>query len=161
MLSLGVSIEKGLERGAPRRPEQVMDRAVWDWPRLIGALPEIMSVDVPALAAKLAAPISVRVRTGIDVEGEPKRWWHVRAFSFFQDHWCDRHAGRVRIDAGAIVDHVRELDQRHERWAIVHVVRDFSPKEVDGMQPAAAAAILLEFDGIRRRLTASASAGTA
>lgn len=158
VLSLGVSVEKGVESGAPRRPEQVMNRSVWDWPRLIQALPEIVAVDVPALAASLAAPISLRVRTGIDVEGESRRWWSGRAFSFLEDHWCDRHAGRVRVDAEAIVDHVKELDQRLDRWGIVHVVRDFAPKEVDGMTPATAAAILLEFDRIRRRLTSRAPA---
>ncbi len=97
VLSLGVSIEKGFEAGVPGRPEQVMDRAVWDWPRLVSALPEILSVDVPGVAAKLAAPISVRVHTGIDVAGEPKRWWRVKAFTFFQDHWWHRHGGRVLL----------------------------------------------------------------
>jgi hypothetical protein len=153
VLSLGVSIEKGVESAG--HPEEVMDRAVWDWPRLIGALPEIVSVHVPAVAAKLAAPISIRVRTGINVEGESKRWWRVRAFTFVKDHWYDRHAGKVRVDAGAIVDHVKELDQSPERWAVVHIVRDFSPIEVNGMQPRAVSAVLLEFDGIRRKLRGS------
>ena len=60
VLSLGVSVEKGLEGGTATRPERAMDRRVWDWPRLVDGLSEILLTDVPAVAG------------GQTSEGEPR-----------------------------------------------------------------------------------------
>jgi len=66
--------------------------------------------------------------------------------------------GECTLNAETIVDHIGELDQRRDRWAVVHFVRDFAPAEVDNMQPGAAAGVLLEFDRVRRRLRSRAPA---
>lgn len=150
VLSLGVSVEKGLEGSAIRRPEEVMDRRVWDWPRLVARLSDVLSTDVPKVATGLGSPIHLRVRRGARSDGE-RRWWQTRAFSFVQDRWFERNAGRVRVEAEAVVEQVRELDDRKDLWAIVTITCDLGPAEADGMTPSQAAALLLQFAGIRRR----------
>lgn len=155
VLSLGISVEKGLEGGPATGPKQMMDRHVWDWPRLIESLSDILSADVPGIATAIGAPVQVRVRHGVRWE-EDRRWWHTRCFSFVDEQWFERHAGRVRIETEAIVEHVRDLDDRKESWAIVTITQDLAPSEAEGMSPEEVAGVLLRFGGIRRRIRAGA-----
>jgi hypothetical protein len=149
VLSLGVAVEKGLEDRA-RRPEQLMDRATWDWPRLVEHLPVVLSTDVVAAAAVLRGPINVRIRSKRRVEADSGATWETRAFSFVDGGWFDRHVGRVEPDK--ISEYVRDLDSQRDSWAIVHFARDLGPAEAEGLPSAGAAALLVGFDGIRRRL---------
>lgn len=149
VLSLGVAVEKGLE-GRARRPTQLMDRATWDWPRLVEHLPVVLSADVAATAAALRAPINVRIRSKGSVEDDTEAAWTTRAFSFVDGGWFERHVGRVEPDE--ISEYVRGLDGQRDLWAIVHFARDLAPAEADGLSPSGAAALLIAFDGIRRRL---------
>ncbi len=151
ILSLGVSVEKGLEDDSVRRPNEMMDRHVWDWPRFIESLFDILSTDVPRVASAIKAPVHVRIRHGVRWDGD-RRWWATRCFSFAGDQWFERHAGRVRVGAETIVEHVRELDARKDSWAIATITQDFGASEADGMSPGEVAAVLLRFDGIRRRM---------
>lgn len=50
VLSLGLSVEKGLEGAAD--PEDEMDRDFWDWPRFVRDTEEILSGDVPRVSVK-------------------------------------------------------------------------------------------------------------
>lgn len=155
VLSLGVSVEKGRER-APERPgrpclgsKQLMDRRSWDWPRLVKHASTVFSTEIAGVAAELQAPINVRIRTRGFGEGDATAW-ATRAFSFLDGHWFERYKGRV--EPKTIVEHIRELDRRPDSWAIVHFARDLDPVEANGLSAPAAAAILLAFDSVRRRL---------
>ena len=133
----------------------MMDRQLWDWPHLIESLPDILSTDVPGIAGVIKAPVHVRVRHGVRWDGD-RRWWHTRCFSFVGERWFERHAGRVRAETETIVEHVRDLDNRGDSWAIVTITQDLGPSEAEGMTPAEVAAVLLRFGGIRRRIRAGA-----
>jgi len=146
VLSLGVGVEKGLEDHA-RRPEELMDRSTWDWPRLIAHLHVILSTDVAAVAAALGGPIALRIRSR---QADTETAWETRAFSFVDGCWFERHVGRAEPDA--ISNYVRGLDSKRDAWTIVHFARDLGPTEADGLTPGGAAALLLGFDAIRRRL---------
>jgi hypothetical protein len=146
VLSLGVAVEKGLEDRA-RRPEELMDRATWDWPRLVKHLPVVLSTDVVAAAAALRGPINVRIRSR---QADTEAAWETRAFSFVDGGWFERHVGRA--DPDKIAEYVRALDGQRDSWAIVHFAHDLGPAEADGLQASGAAALLIGFDGIRRRL---------
>jgi len=151
VLSLGVSIEKGREDAESMRAGDAMDRRSWDWPRLVIGIADILSDEVPAASKALDASVHVRIWTRKRPDND-RSGWYVRAFSFVDDEWFERHAGRVRVDVEAIVDYLRELDGTLDEWAIVHLARDFSPAEVDGMSPSDVASILMRFNGLRRRL---------
>lgn len=154
VLSLGVSIEKGLEV-AGAGANEAMNRRVWDWPRLVDNLRDALATDVPKIAAALGAPIQVRVRRGARWEGD-RRWWQTRAFSFVDGRWFERNAGRVRVEVETIVDHVREVDGRKDLWAIATITRDLGPAEAEGMTPDEVAGILLRFSGTRKRFRGGA-----
>lgn len=148
VLSLGVAVEKGFEDSA-LRPEQLMDRVTWDWPRLVERLPVVLSTDVVAAGAALQGPINVRIRSKRRAEADTEAAWVTRAFSFIDGGWFERHVGRVEPDG--ISEYIRGLDSQPDLWAIVHFARDLGPAEADGLPSSGAAAILIGFDGIRRR----------
>jgi hypothetical protein len=110
---------------------------------------------MPEIATTLESPIHVRVRRGARWDGD-RRWWHTRGFSFVQEQWFERHAGRVRTETETIVEHMREVDSRKDLWAIVTITHDLGPSGADGMSPEDVAAVLGRFDGIRRRIRAGA-----
>jgi hypothetical protein len=149
MLSLGIAIEKGTE-GHARRPQELMDRASWDWPRLIEHLPIVLSTDVVAAASALQAPINIRISSKRRVAPDPEAGWKTRAFSFVDGSWFERHVGGV--DADTIAEHVLYLDGQKDLWAIVHFAHDLGVSDVDGLSASDAAARLLVLGGIRRRL---------
>jgi len=146
ILSLGVSVEKGPEDRA-RRVEELMDRANWDWPRLVKHLPVVISNDIPAAAGVLQGPINLRIRGR---QADTEAAWETRAYSFVDGGWFERHVGRG--DPDKISEYIRDLDSQRDLWVIVHFACDLGPAEANGLQPSRAAALLLGFDGIRRRL---------
>lgn len=159
VLSLGVSVEKGLENANVPRPEQAMNRNLWDWDRVLRVAEHILSVDVPSISALLNAPIHLRILSRVRSE-ESAVGWHSDAFSFVEERWFARHRGRVRTSVDEIVGTLRELDGRQDAWGIVHIARDFAPLEVEGMSPSEVASVLLHFDGIRRQLRGQTPAAT-
>jgi hypothetical protein len=150
VLSLGVAIEKGYETSqATTKPQQLMDRQTWDWPRFVEHVEQVLSSDVPAAAAKLAQPVTIRISTKLVVDGEG-RGWQTRAFSFVDGTWFERYIGGVT--AAEIASYVHELDPQKNLWAIVHFARDIGPAETEGLSAQQLAKVLLVFDSIRRRL---------
>jgi hypothetical protein len=149
VLSLGVAVEKGLE-GRAQRPEQLMNRAVLDWPRLVEHLPAVLSTDVVAAAKALQAPINVRIRSKPHVDANTEAAWETCVFSFVEGGWFERHVGRSK--PARIWEYVRNLDSQRDAWAIVHFDLELGPAEADGLPASDAAALLIGFDRIRRRL---------
>jgi hypothetical protein len=150
VLSLGVAIEKGFETSqATNKPQQLMDRQAWDWPRLVGHVEEVLSSDVPAAATTLGEPVAIRISTKLVVDGEG-RGWETRAFSYVDGAWFERYVGGVKT--AEIANYVRELDPQKNLWVIVHFARDIGPAETEGLSVQQLAKTLLAFDPIRRRL---------
>jgi hypothetical protein len=151
VLSLGVSIEKGVSKDTAARPEQIMDRALWDWQRLLDSLATILSADVPGVAASIERPVHVRIRSR-DRLIAGTRAWQMRAFSFVEDQYFERHTARVKSEPEILAEHVRDLDRQADTWVIVQFACDLSAAEADGKSPSEVADILMHFDRIRRRL---------
>jgi hypothetical protein len=86
VLSLGVSIEKGVTAATASRREQIMDSNTWDWQRLVNGLADMLEHDVPSIAKATNEPIHVRIRSR-DRTITEVRAWHTRVFSFVQDQW--------------------------------------------------------------------------
>ena len=126
-----------------------MDRQVWDWPRFVGHVEQVLSSDVPAAAATLGEAVTIRISTKLVVDGE-RRGWETRAFSFLDGTWFERYVGGIQ--AAEIANHVHELDPQENLWAIVHFARDIGPAEAEGLSAQQLAKTLLAFDSIRKRL---------
>jgi hypothetical protein len=149
-LRAGEALIAGVNLAHARRPEELMDRASWDWPRLIEHLPIVLSTDVVAAASALQAPINIRISSKRRVAPDPEAGWKTRAFSFVDGSWFERHVGGV--DADTIAEHVLYLDRQKDLWTIVHFAHDLGPCDVDGLSASDAAARLLALGGVRRRL---------
>jgi hypothetical protein len=153
VLSLGIAIEKGFEDAeAAKTPQALMDRGVWDWPRLVGHIDALLSVDVPAAARALRSPVNLRITTKAVVGGEG-RGWRTRAFSYVEEGWFERYVGAV--EPATIVTHVSEIDKQKNSWAIVHFAHDLSPAESEGLSVTQVASSLLAFARMRDRLHGS------
>jgi Ribbon-helix-helix protein, copG family len=150
ILSLGVGIEKGHETGGSGLEQ--MDRAVWDWPRLVERIPEILSTEVPTVAASLQAPVNVAVWSKESAVEDKIAGWQTRAFSFVDGQWFERRASSVVVSPETITAHIQALDHGVDTWVILHIARDLGVREADSMSPAQAADILLRFNDIRRLL---------
>jgi hypothetical protein len=60
ILSVGVSVEKGLELPAvTERDSKHMNRRTWDWQRLTDRCNEVLETDVPFCAQQLHQPINL------------------------------------------------------------------------------------------------------
>jgi hypothetical protein len=141
ILSLGVSVEKGVEGGADAEDE--MDRASWDWPRFVRDAEEILSGDIPRVSNRLGQPVSLRVH--VWREGA-----ETRAFSWLADQWYERHKGTaVSADVARFIS---DVDSRRASWVAAYLAQDLGPLEADQLSPRSAADILMAFDPIRRRL---------
>ena len=153
VLSLGVAVEKGREdltSPVPlRRPEQLMDRRTWDWPRLVQYFPNILATEVVAAAASLRGSVNVRIRSKSFADPDTTAW-ETRTFSLVDGSWFERHRGHT--EPAVISEHVRELNGQPDSWAIVHFACDLSPAETDGLTASGAADILMAFNSVRRRL---------
>ena len=148
VLSLGAAVEKGFE--IPQVPKQKsMDRRTWDWPRFVDNVEQVLLRDVAEVATKLGESVHLRIKNKAwrDEKGKP---WTTRAFSFVDGKWFERYVGG--IDPRVIVDHIRDLNNQKDFWAIVHFARDLGPNEADGLSAQQMAQALIAFDPIRRRL---------
>lgn len=153
VLSVGVSVEKGLEdetcAPAGQRDKYVMNRQSWDWKRLIRLASVVLDADVPACARALSRPLSFRLFLLQYQSGEVIRRER-RTFVFAGERWFERHVGTA-TPAG-ITECLQELDQRRDWWVDAHFACDLPPAEADAMSAEAATEILWHFDGLRRRL---------
>jgi len=150
ILSLGVSVEKGLE-DASATGDDLMDRRTWDWVRFVKEVEHLASTEVPKLEMKhprQAVTLRIWTRRYVDSADEPGR--ETGSFSFFEKQWFKRHKGDS--SASDIAEYVAEIDRRAGSWAFASFSRDLGPEEAGRLSPLGAAEILLEFDGIRRRL---------
>ena len=153
VLSLGVSIEKGLE-GADadmRPPFERMDRATWDWQRLIDRRADVLQTDVPEVASAVPRAVNLRVRA---YQGAQLPLRESQTFSFADGQWFRRHTGPV--EASDVAGHIAALDGRSDLWIDLYLAIDLDPGAADGMTPSDVAALLLHFEPVKRRLRASA-----
>lgn len=153
VLSVGVSVEKGLEdpKAAPsaKRETYIMDRKTWDWQRLKNRAKDVLTVDVPACASLVSRPLELRFYTHRYVRGKTTTRER-RAFVFRDGAWFERHIGKAT--ESMIIDHVRDLDKREDWWVDAYFGCDLFPNEVDGLKAESLASILWSFAAIRRRL---------
>jgi hypothetical protein len=143
VLSLGVAVEKGYgPTKATTSPAKRMDKT-WDWHRLVPNAGKILGRDVRDLSGRLRRPVTLRV----SVSGKPSI---DRAYSFDGDEWHERHVGHGA--KRTIVEHLKDVGDMEEHWAIVHVACDLSPSEADGLTARDVASTLVRFNDIRKRL---------
>ena len=141
VLSLGLSVEKGIEGGADSEDE--MDRPSWDWPRFVRDAEAIFSDDVPRISTHLGQPVSLRIN--VWREGA-----ETRAFSWLAGQWYERHKGTA-VSAD-LAGYVSDVDRRRASWVAAYLAQDVAPSEADQLTPRRTADILMAFDSIRRRL---------
>lgn len=157
ILSLGVSVEKGLEDSdaAPfaRRHTFLMNRRTWDWERLKGRMHDVLKTDVPACASLLERPFVVRFSAQQWVRGAATAEQGRRTFVLLNGRWFERYVGTAT--ESAIAETLRGLDERKDWWVNAYFGCDLSPHEVTGMKPEDAAHILWQCSAVRRRLTST------
>jgi hypothetical protein len=68
----------------------------------------------------------------------------------FQDQWFERHVGTS--DTKKVTAYFGEVDERRDLWVVVYIGCEWSPAEVEGMEPAQAADALMCFANVRERL---------
>jgi hypothetical protein len=152
ILSLGVSIEKGLEDlsgiAATRQGAYRMDRKSWDWPKLLKRAGQLLTEDVRTSAKKCDRPVCIRIVSHQPSLDEVRR--HSRTFVLFQDRWFERHVGTS--DTKKVTAYLGEVDKRRDSWVVVYIGCELSPTEVEGMEPAQVADALMCFANVRERL---------
>lgn len=131
-----------------------MDRATWDWSRLMDHGAEILSEDVPALTSALGRPLSIQILARPGGDGE-RQTSDDRTFVFVDGRYFERHKGSKDATVEKIMDHLRVLDRKRNVWANVYFACHLSPLEVDGVTAEDAAGLLLKFNRIRKRLRPS------
>lgn len=144
ILSLGVSIEKGFVESADDRHR--MDRSTWHWSVLLDAGHDILATDVPAIHARAGSPIAIRARVrrdGMLAEAESA------TFVYADGRWWKRCEGGV--DAGVIVDKLREFDRLEQDWVDLHFVEDIPAEALENLTPKDVADRLLNFEPLWRR----------
>jgi hypothetical protein len=146
ILSLGVSVEKGLE-GSRVPTAQQMNRRTWDWRGLIDRGELILSEDAPEASERLQQPINLRIRVSHSGDSD---FYQFRTFSFVSGQWYERRVGSATV--ADIMRYLRDVDQRVDCWADVHFSIDLTPAEVEGMDATSVARLLLQFDRIRQRV---------
>lgn len=153
MLSIGVSVEKGLEKSdaapAAKRGTYLMSRKTCDWHRLKSRVKEVLREDVPTWASLVSRPLELRFYAHQYARGRIGMRER-RAFVFRDGAWFERHVGKAT--EAVIVDHVRDLDKRRDWWVDAYFGSDLFPGEVQGMKPDAFATILANSASIRRRI---------
>jgi hypothetical protein len=148
VLSIGVSVEKGREgvAGDIGPASERMDRATWDWQRLIEGRLVVLAL-VPEIAARVQRPVSLRLRVyhaGQLCLGESL------TFNFVDGQWFRRHRGNT--DMASIASHLEAVDQQIDRWVDLYFAVDLGPSVVEGMSAADVASLLLRFQQIRQQL---------
>jgi hypothetical protein len=151
VLSLGVSVEKGLEDlsnlPAAKHDAYRMDRKTWDWPKLLKRAEQVFTEDLPASAVRCERPVSVRL---VSHRPGDKKARSRRSFVLMNDKWFERHEGSA--DVKEMVAYLSELDGQPDWWVNVYIGCVLAPGEVEGMEPAQAADILMCFANVRERL---------
>ena len=151
VLSLGVSVEKGLEDklgGSGGADPDQMDRRTWDWQRLVDHRVEMLQTDVPEVARALSRAVNIRVRSYSP--GHTPRA-ECRTFSFVSDRWFKRHHGTAEVLT--IASHLETLDRCVDQWVDVYCGIDLDPAAAEGLTAEAIASLLLRFNLIRRKLS--------
>jgi len=138
-LSLGISVEKGLEDGG--QPLAQMDRSLWDWPRFVERSSELMSAAVPACVGN-QAPFDV-LTLRLEIGGE-----RPEAFTFTDRDWYSRRVGAA--DVPSIVERIRELDAMKDRWVTAWLSFDLAASEAAAMSADEVAAGLLRLEPVRQ-----------
>jgi hypothetical protein len=157
VLSVGISVEKGLENDEAAPPGFLMDRTTWDWQRLVDRASEVLGVAIPECATALRRPVALRLNATRYDPGkttQSERTTFRKAFVFIAGSWFERHSGTA--SPPKIVEHRSDLDRRAEWWVGASVVCDLGPGEINGMSPGALASLLLKFAPMRQRLRAEA-----
>jgi hypothetical protein len=150
VLSVGVSIEKGLEdRDAARSAKRLMDRKIWDWERLKNRAKDLLRLDVPACASTLSRPLELRFYTHRYLRGKagPRER---RTFVFCEGAWFERHEGGAK--PSTILDHVHDLDKRGDYWVNAQFGCDLFLSEVEGMTADAPREYPVEVRSHRERI---------
>ncbi len=145
-LSLGLSVEKGEEHPQSEHSRR-MSRDLWDWPRLVAMGARKLHDSLSAISSDLERPLAVIIATHRQDKGEMER--ETTPFVFTGKHFLVQSAP-VGIDA--LVDRLREVDERRDWWADVWIVADFAEVEVSRLFPDDVARCLFTFDSLRRYL---------
>ena len=152
VLSLGVSVEKGLEKlpwltgESPRR----MDRRSWDWPRFLRRAKKILEADVPACSRALRRPVSFRMIV-IPWDGKkPSLEREIHTFVCDGHEWFERRKGTAT--SARMLELIHELEQRNDHWVNAHFVCDLAGSDVQGLTAEGVASTLLAFATIRDRI---------
>jgi len=125
-----------------------MDRATWDWQRLLERRKKVLGVDVATAAANIGRPIYVRVRTWSG-SGQPTSS-ETNTFSFSEGTWYERHRGPTSAEAIAV--HLEMLNQLSDQWVEIYFEIDLDPSTAGGLTPDGVAGMLMGFAPLRRRL---------
>ncbi len=155
VLSFGVSVEKGIEDAAfllHEEPDSKMDRATWDWQRLIEVAPAVLGADVPQIAATVDSPVNIRMYASRSVPDPEGRIREHFAYVFDNGCWWQRHLGTATPEK--IVERLHDYDCRAKWWVDVYFACDLYPHEVGGIGANAAGDLLLAFKDLRARLNA-------
>ena len=149
ILSLGVSVEKGLEKRpglAPDDPRH-MDRRSWDWPNFRRRTRQILMRDIPRCSQALGRPVSLRLIV-IPWEKRPARVRETHTFACDGNAWFRRRKGQAQIND--IRDLITNLDGGKDHWVNAHIVCDLA--DARGLTAEGAAGILHAFAQIRDRI---------
>jgi hypothetical protein len=152
VLSLGISVEKGLEKLPwPRADDpRNMQRATWDWQNFLKCSTEVLEIDVPNCSRKLGRPLTLRLICIPWQAGQRSSLREVQTFAYSDGAWYERHVGQV--DPSAIAARLKEFDTRHGQWLNVHCVCDLAVSDIPGLDAAGVAGMLLAFASIRARI---------
>ena len=154
MLSLGLSIEKGLGTMAWGAAHYMPDDdPSWDWRRLVHLATPLVDAHIPAAASSLGRPVTLRFRVHHNHnEQRETTIFHdeSRAYTFASGEWFARNVGHASV--ADVVGHIRHLDGRRERWVDASITVDLGAEAADGMTADAVAALLLHFEPVRQRL---------
>ncbi len=150
ILSLGVSVEKGLEIPslAPDDPRH-MDRRSWDWPNFRRRTRQILMRDIPRCSQALGRPVSLRLIV-IPWEKRPARERETHTFVCDGNAWFRRRKGHAQIND--IRDLITDLDGGKDHWVNAHIVCDLAGSDIQGMTAEEVAGTLLTLSPIRDRI---------
>ena len=162
ILSIGVSVEKGLERQSadesptdlqgiaphPKSEKGWMDRERWDWHRLVDRRRTIVLDEVPAVCERIQRPVLVKLHKK-DLEDRTSENWN-RTFVHLQGSWFERHKGSIEPEE--ICSHIEGLDRQKDHWVDALFCCELGPRDVDGMTTDQFAEILVSFAPLRARI---------
>ena len=146
MMMLGLTVEKGIESNSPTSGEfDLMDRAIWDWPKFVNVASRIVNEMIPECVKKVGKSAHLGIHA-FDQDSKPKNRDY---YSCTGKEWFRRHEGAV--DSGRVVGAINDLDEPDYRncWVDVYIGCFYSPAEVGEMTTKHAAEILAAFAPVR------------